>query len=238
MHIDKTYSMSRILGILTLLIVGITIIACDRNHDGLLDESFETQLVDIVTYTGADDDRHATFRLDGRDDEPSVNLFSNMTAPSNVNKDSRVMLTYAIKHKAPDGTYWDVNVMSLTRIISDSIRVNSNPLDTYSMRPIKLRSAWRTGEFINLHGQVEYTGKNRYLFMMIDRDTRDKDTVQAYLIHDLINTPIDSIYYWRDFYLSVNVGALKSPKSPCHTLRLNINDESNPKVTYYDFNIK
>ena len=212
--------------------------ACDRNNDGLLDETFETQVVDIVTYTGLDNDTHATFRLDGRDDEPAVTLYSTMGAPEKVKKNERLLLTYSINHRANDNSFWKINAIGYSHIINDSLRVNINPLDTYQMRSIRLISAWRTGEFINLHGQAETTNKNRYLYMMIDRDTKYNDTVQAYLVHDLLNTPSDSIFQWRDFYMSINIAALKSTNAPCHTLRLHLNDLNNPKITYRDFHIK
>lgn len=216
----------------------IALIACDRSHDGKLDPSFETQLVDIVTYTGLDDDNHAIFRLDGRDDDPAIMLFTHVGALDKVKSHERVLLTYAVNHRAPDGSYWDIDAMDYSRIINDSIRVNSNPLDTYSMRPIRLKSVWRTGEFLNLYAQVEYTGKSRLLYMMIDRDTKYNDTVDAYLVHDLLATPPDSIFYWRDTYLSVNIGALKSASAPCHVLRLYLNDDNNPNVKFHNFNIK
>ncbi len=221
-----------------LLATIAVLVACDRSHDGLLDETYEKQVVDIVTYTGLDNDQHATFRLDGRDDDPSVKLFTNVAAPDKVKPNERLLLTYAINHRAPDGSYWDIDAIAYSRIINDSIRVNANPLDTYSMRPIKLNSIWRTGEYINLYGQVEYTGKNRFFYMMVDSDTKYNDTVQAYLVHDLLNTPSDSIFYWRDLYLSVNVAALKQPEAPCHVLRVHINDVNNPSTTFKDFNIK
>lgn len=214
--------------------------ACDRSHDGVLDDSFETQVVDIVTYTGLDGDNHATFRLDGRDDDPAITLFSNVAAESlnKVKENERLLLTYSVTHRATDNSYWHIDALGYSRIINDSLRVNANPLDTYSMRPIKLHSAWRTGEFINIYGQVETTSKNRLLYMMIDRDTKYNDTVDAYLVHDLLGTPSDSIFQWRDFYMSVNVAALKSPNAPCHTLRLHLNDENNLKITHRDFHIK
>ncbi|MBQ2164212.1 MAG: NigD-like C-terminal domain-containing protein [Bacteroidales bacterium] len=212
--------------------------ACDRSHDGNLDESFETQLTDLVTYTGLDSDNHAMFRLEGRDDAPAIDLFTTVGEPQKVDLHSRVLLRYSINHKDPAGKYWDINAMSLTRIMSDSMRVNINPLDTYSRHPIRLLSAWRTGEFINLHGQVEYTGKSRFLYMLVDRDTRMNDTVDAYLIHDLLGTPQDSVYYWREFYLSVNIGNLQKPQAPCHTISLHINDLNNPNVEHINFRIK
>ena len=214
--------------LLLILFATLTLVACDRDHDGKLSESYESQLYDVVTYNGVDLDGHANFTLVGRDDEPSVELVSYSAAPEKVAPRDRVLLRYAIDHKATDGSYWNINAMSVSRIISDSIRVNAKELDTYSMRPIKLISAWRTGEFINLHGQVEYTGKNRYLYMMIDKDTKYDETVEAYLIHELLDTPEENVYYWRDFYISVNIGVLKRDKVPCRTLRLHLNDASNP----------
>lgn len=226
----------RATGLMVFII--LFLVACNDGHDGKLSADYETQLSDLVTYTGLDNAGHATFRLEGRDDEPGVDLFTNVGKPQKVDLHSRVLMRYSINHKDPAGAYWNIDALSLTRIMSDSLRVNVNPIDTYSMRPIRLTSAWRTGEFINLHGQVEYTGKNRYLYMLVDSDTRMNDTVEAYLVHDLLDTPEDSVYYWREFYLSVNVGVLKSDKYPCHLLRLHINDDNNPKVTFRDFKIK
>lgn len=221
---------------LSVAILALT--ACDRSHDGKLDESFEKQLVDIVTYTGLDDDNNATFRLDGRDDQPAVTLYTTVEAPDKVKVNDRILLTYSIAHKASDNSFWNINAMGYSRIISDSIRVNINPLDTYQMRPIKLKSMWRTGEFINLYGQAEVTNKNRLLYMLIDADTKYKDTVNAYVVHDLLGAPSDSIFYWREFYMSINIGELKSDKSPCHTLRIHLNDENHPNTPYHDFTIK
>lgn len=212
--------------------------ACDRSHDGKLDESYETQLLDIVTYTGLDADKHATFRLEGRDDEPGVDLLTTIGAPDKVKEHNRVLLNYTIDHKSPSGDYWKVNTISISRIINDSLRVNTKPLDNYEMRPIRLTSTWRSGEYINVHGQVEFTGKNRLLYMMADDNTRNNDTVHAYLVHDLLNTSSDSIYYWRDFYLSVNVGVLRNSKVPCKVLSLHLNNDNNPEVKQYNFKIK
>lgn len=216
----------------------MALMACDRSHDGTLDDTFETQVVDIVTYTGLDTDNHATFRLDGRDDDPAVTLYSTVGAPDKVKENERLLLTYSIAHRAGDNSYWNIDAVGYSRVINDSIRVNANPLDTYQMRPIRLISAWRTGEFINLHAKAEATSKSRLIYMMIDNDTKYNDTVQAYLVHDLLNTPSDSIFQWREFYMSINVAALKSPNAPCQVLRLNLNDENNPKITYRDFQIK
>jgi len=210
--------------------------ACDRNHDGNLDDSYETQLVDLVTYMGVDSDDHALFRLEGHDDEGSIDLYTSVGPVKNLKENHRVLLRYSIENKG--AAAWNITPLSVSKIISDSIRVNINPLDTYEMHPIKLMSAWRTGEFINMHGQVEFTGKSRHFYMMIDRETRGNDTVQAYLVHDLLDTPQDSIFYWRDFYLSVNVGVLKSDKDPCNTIRLHFNDVNNPEVNFQDFKIK
>ena len=90
----------------------LALTACDRSHDGSLDKSYETQIEDIVTYTGLDKDNHATFRLDGRDDNPAVMLYSKVAAPEKVKVNERVLLFYTIKHQAPDGSYWDIDAMA------------------------------------------------------------------------------------------------------------------------------
>ena len=221
-----------------LTIFCLVLTACNRNHDGLLGSTAATRLTDIVTFTGVDNDNHAKFRLDMRDDEAPVMLFTTVKPPQQVKVNDRVLLYYAVSHKAPDNSYWNVNAMALTRIFSDSIRVNSNPIDSYKMHQLKIKSAWRTGEFINIYGQVEHTGKSRLLYMMLDRDTRGKENVDAYLVHDLLDTPQDSIFYWRDFYLSVNVGALKKDPDPCRYITLHYNDATSSAPATRTFTIK
>ena len=222
---------------LMLPTLAITTTGCREDHDGLLNETYEQQLVDLVTYKGLDASSHAIFRLEGRDDLPYTTLTTAISQPEKVNRNQRVLLRYSINSK--QGSTWDVKPLEITRITSDSLRVNNNDLDTYSYRPVKLTSAWRSGEFLNLHGQVEYTGQSRQLYLMIDRSTRYSETVQAHLVHDLLGTPNDKIYQWRDFYLSVNVGALMKETVPCKTIKLTVNDvNSKTGTTTCEFKVK
>ena len=96
---------------------------------------------------------------------------------------------------------------------------------------MKLRSLWRTGEFINLHCQVEYTSKARTFMLVADESTLANDTVDCYLVHDLRG---ETGTFWRDCYASFNVGALwKKDYFKC--LRVYINDVTYPGIGYYDF---
>jgi hypothetical protein len=96
---------------------------------------------------------------------------------------------------------------------------------------VKLRSLWRTGEFINLHCMVEYTGKTRTFMLVADETTLADDTVHCYLVHDLRG---EQATFWRDCYASFNVGALWH-KDTFKCLRFHLTDVAFPDTEYYDF---
>ena len=124
-----------------------------------------------------------------------------------------------------------VTVYGCNAIISDSLRQSLAAPDSLPRHEVKLRSLWRTGDFLNLHCQVEYTGKSRTFMLVADGYHLDSDTVDCYLVHDLRG---EQASFWRDCYASFNIGALwKRPSFRC--LRVHVNDMTFPETAYYDF---
>jgi len=189
---------------------------------------------DIVTYQGQND-TGALFECVGRDDSGSVVLQSAVNLSGEANVNQRVMLRYDYTDAAnpPQAkSIRNINVYGCYAIISDTVRRSANALADYPMHQVKLRSMWRTGNYINLHAQVEYTDAARTFMLLADSATLDDDTVHCYLVHDLRG---QQGTFWRDCYASFYVGALWH-KTSCHTLRIHLNDVTYPDVTYYDFN--
>ena len=147
-----------------------------------------------------------------------------------VKTNQRVLLRYEFADKST-GAERDVNVYGCNGIFSDSLRQTQASPDSLPCQEIKLRSLWRTGEFINLHCQVEYTGKARTLMLVADANTLASDTVDCYLVHDLRG---ERATFWRDCYASFNVGALWR-KDTFRCLRIHLNDVTFPETEYYDF---
>ena len=209
-----------------LMAVLSALASCDKQED--IDRSYTDYRYDIVTYLG-ENGTGAVFEYLGHGDSASIKLQSRVTV-SDVKTHQRVLLRYEFADKAT-GAERNVNVYGCNGIFSDSLRQSQVSPDSLPRQEIKLRSLWRTGEFINLHCQVEYTGKARTLMLVADGKTLTSDTVDCYLVHDLRG---ERATFWRDCYASFNVGALWS-KDTFRCLRIHLNDVTFPETEYYDF---
>lgn len=220
--------MTRLRDLTILLIVALLAMAsCDKQED--IDRAYTDYRYDIVTYLGQNA-TGAVFEYLGHGDSTAIRLQSGVDVSKDVKPDHRVLLRYdyADQHV---GDQRDITVYGCNTIISDSLR-QAEGADTLSRHEIKLRSLWRTGPFLNLHCQVEYTGKSRSFMLVADENTLSNDTVHCYLVHDLRG---ELGTFWRDCYASFNVGALwKRPYLKC--LRVHLNDLTYPDIEYYDFN--
>ena len=209
-----------------LMAVLSALASCDKQED--IDRSYTDYRYDIVTYLGVNG-TGAVFEYLGHGDSASVKLQSRVTV-KDVKTNQRVLLRYEFADKAT-GAERDVNVYGCNGIFSDSLRQTQASPDSLPCQEIKLRSLWRTGEFINLHCQVEYTGKARTFMLVADGNTLTSDTVDCYLVHDLRG---ERATFWRDCYASFNVGALWC-KDTFRCLRIHLNDVTFPETEYYDF---
>jgi len=203
--------------------------ACDKQED--IDRAYTDYRYDIVTYLGQND-RGAVFEYLGHGDSAAVKLQSTVSV-SDVKTQQRVMLRYDYvgQPSAAATASREINVYGCSAIFSDSLRVTMAAPDSLPRQQVKLRSLWRTGEFINLHCQVEYTGKTRTLMLVVDGSTITADTVHCYLVHDLRG---ERGTFWRDCYASFNVGALWH-RDTFNCLRVHLNDVTFPDTEYYDF---
>lgn len=218
--------------LLALLLAVAALSACHGSDDD------DTRIVewryDFVTYMGYSGST-ATFEYLGRGDSAAIVLrASGLDKPGHLATGQRVLLYYTVTGTPSPGVR-DVQARYYTsgNVASDSLRVNTKPVEQYAMHPIKLRSLWRTGGYINLRGQVEYTGHPRQLYLMADGATLDGDTVDVYLVHDLMQGQ-DSTRFWRNCYGSLYVGEAWY-KPSCRVMRVHVRDVVRPQATCYDF---
>jgi len=198
--------------------------ACKENED--IDPAYTHYRYDIVTYMGGDNGG-ATYVYWGRDDSAAVTLRSSQ-AVDKLKPYQRVLLRYNYADDNDGASQRQVNVYGISTIVSDSVRYTTKPIDEYNRLAIKLRSVWRTGEYINLHCQAQYTEHPRHFYMIVDSTTWHNDTVDCYLIHDVHN---DTTYYWTEAYASFNMGALWKRES-CRAIRFYINDLTWPDTDH------
>ena len=211
---------------IVLIAALMVLTACDKQED--IDRAYTDYRYDIVTYLGQNA-TGAQFEYLGHGDSASIMLQSRVGV-SDVKTNQRVLLRYDFADNKT-GNNRDIDVFSCSRIISDSLRIAASSPTELPKDPVKLRSLWRTGNYINLHCQVEYTNKERTFSLQVDMNTINNDTVDCYLVHDLKG---QQGTFWRDCYASFNVGALWK-RDTFHCLRVHINDVTYPDTEYYDF---
>ena len=220
--------MTRLPQLSILLIAAlIALVSCDKQDD--IGRAYTDYRYDIVTYLGQNA-TGAVFEYLGRGDSAAIRLQSVVDISEDAKTNQRVLLRYDFADRATSDRR-DINVYGCNAIFSDSLRMTMDGPDSLPQHEVKLRSLWRTGEFINMHCQVEYTGKSRTFMLVADGNTLNDDTVHCYLAHGLRG---ELGTFWRDCYASFNVGALwKRPSFHC--LRLHLNDLTFPDTEYYDF---
>lgn len=209
-----------------LLTALVAFSSCDKQED--IDRAYTDYRYDIVTYMGQNA-TGAVFEYLGHGDSAAVTLQSRVSV-SEVKVNQRVLLRYDFDDAIAGGNR-NISVYSCNSIISDSLRMTKTAPDSLPHDLIKLRSLWRTGEFINLHCMVEYTNKARTFMLVADGNTLTNDTVDCYLVHDLRG---EFGTFWRDCYASFNVGALWR-KTTFKCMRIHLNDMTFPDKEYYDF---
>lgn len=217
--------MKHLLHTLVVMAMLLATVACSKDEER--SDAYTHSLYELVTYVGTDEKTgNAQYELVGRDLTGSTMLQGNIAPAKDLKPQQRVMLRFNYADDAAGAAWRQVKVYGATSVHTDSLR--SPSIFWFEMHPVKMHSLWRTGDFINLHCQVEYTDKPRTLMMLIDIDTRDQDTVQLYLNHDLRN---ETAYFWRECYASFNVGNVWK-RTQCKTIRIHINDNDAGEQCY------
>ena len=147
----------------------------------------------------------------------------------NQREGQRMLLNY-IPAGAATGGVQEIRARGYTEAVTDSLRFTSRP-DSVVMDSVRLKSIWRTGNYLNLSTEVKFTEGKRQLYLVMDKATWHSDTVRAYLAHNMLG---EQAYFWRKCYLSFYIGAVWKLQS-CKVLRVYLNDVIYPKVEYYDF---
>lgn len=212
---------------ISLIAALLALSSCDKDED--IDRAYTDYRYDIVTFLGQNA-TGAVFEYLGHGDSASVRLQSRVALSDEVKANQRVLLRYDFADNTASD-HRNVNVYSCNGIVSDSLRQTGASPDSLPMHEVKLRSLWRTGEFINLHCQVEYINTARTFMLVADGQTLSNDTVNCYLVHDLRG---ERGTFWRDCYASFNVGALWK-KPTFKVMRIFLNDKTYPNTEYYDF---
>ena len=205
-----------------LFVVAAALVGCGKDDAYDFGQFYN----DMVTFTGSDNGT-ARFENIGRGGEKSV-LYAKIDTKS-LQQGRRVLLNYVVAENLGKDSY-NVDVHGIVGAVTDTVRSGSDvDVKQRRMEQIKLRSIWRTGDYINIHCEVEYTEKARTLCVLATKSSMSTNVADCYLVHD---TKGAQKFFWRTCYFSVYVG---DTFGRCDEINLHINDAINPDKKVYNF---
>lgn len=175
--------------------------------------------LEMVTYMGYNDGT-AQFQLIPRSSDSPTNLSAKLQKEPDLKPGQRLMLHYQLT-----STEGEVVARGYTPATTDSLRQASIArIDTVKREPVKMRAMWRTGNYLNMRLEIEPADNKQLLYLLADKSTLSKDTVEMFLVHNTLN---QHLYGWTPIYASFYVGAA-TKRSSCRAIRLHFNDAITP----------
>ena len=185
---------------------------------------------DMVTYAG-ENGKSSVFTFQSYEDSPLVTLTANNLTKSGLKVGQRLFLNYIVDEDVNETTKV-VDVKGFSKVTTDSIVfVPQEVLDTLTRDKMKVVSAWRTGEYLNIRCRLEYTEKPRRLFLATNGEIDTEGVINAYQIQNLMGA---KTYYWLETYLSYYIGTAWNNEN-CKVLRYNAPDWSYTEGRFFDF---
>lgn len=185
---------------------------------------------DMVTYSGENEGR-SVFTFQSYNDSPLITLYANNVGKPNMPVGQRLLLNYVVDEDLGNFSQ-RVTVNGYSKVNTDTVLVLKREIiDTLKMDNMKLKSVWRTGNYLNIRCQLEYTEKPRRMFIATTGETDEEGLVECYQIQDLMGA---ATYYWLETYFSYYIEPVWSV-AESKGIRYNVNDLTYPDVKYYDF---
>lgn len=218
--------MKRFRYILMCMLTAVVMVACGE------DELYEYGdfNYDLVTYSGEDGNR-SVFTFQSYNDSPLITLTASNVSNPEMNVGQRLLLNYEVEDDLGNNSQL-VTVKGMSKITTDTITVVTQAaLDTLKRDDVKLKSVWRTGNYLNVRCQVQYTEKPRRLFLATTGEVGENGMISAYQIQDLMGA---QTYYWIETYFSYYIAPVWD-EDVCKGLIYNVNDLTYPDVKSYSF---
>lgn len=213
--------------ILMCVMATVLVASCDDDSEGFKYGDFN---YDMVTYSG-EYDSQSVFTFQSYDDSPLITLTASNLSNPEMKVGQRLLLNYIVDKDFGDN-HKAITVNGYSKITTDTILIlPQEVIDTLKRDKVKLRSVWRTGNYLNVRCDVQYTEKARRLFLASTGEPDESGLVQAYQIQDLMDAPT---YYWFGTYFSYYIAPVWE-NVECKAFRFNIEDLTYPDVKYYDF---
>lgn len=219
----------KILHIILCTCVSLIFSSCNDDESIIYGDFF----YEMVTYSGTNGN-NAIFTFQSYEDSPIITLTADNLGKQSFPTGQRLLLNYVINEDLGNNAL-NVTVNGMSKVNTDTLLfMTSSRIDTLAKDALKIESVWRTGNYLNLRVQLQYTEGARIMGLVSDGEINENGLISCYQIQDLKGqTP----YYWFETYFSYYIDpGIENPN--CQGFRYHVNDLSYPDVKYYDFLFK
>lgn len=210
-----------------VIISAVIFAACSDEDESFAYGDFSYEL---VTYSG-EGENGSVFTFRSYNDSPLITLNASNVKYPGMPVGQRLLLNYVVDDDL-GGNCLAVTVKGLSKVNTDTISVlPQEKIDELKMEDVKLKSVWRTGDYLNIRCQLLYTEKPRQMFLATTGIPDASGRIDCYQIQNLMDA---HTYYWIETYFSYYIEPVWSV-ADCSSVRYHVNDLTYPDVKYYDF---
>ena len=184
-----------ILYVITIAIYAIVMTGCTKLDDSIKPYPYYADIVSCDVQP----DSTLHFEQILANDQGSITLVPDPSMSYKVAQGKRVLLQF-YQLDSIDATTKRIEVIQLSPILSDTVRpLPIDSIDKMKNDILKISTAWRTGDYLNLNLQIEYNNIPHRLGFYYDPVQQNPDTLDVYLRHDNNG---DALGYWIQTYTS------------------------------------
>lgn len=195
--------MKKTLTYLCAAAVALASASCSKSNEEPLPDP---AIYDIVTFDGVTPDDKAPlaiFTYQVKDDSPVITLSANWNAPDELKPGTRLLLAYTTETPGESGP---IAIKGLSIIPGGDIRPTAT---VPASEPIRLRSLWRSGNYLNLNSVITISGEASEISLYVGEETLADAVPQAYVVVGMGNGGIDTSAP-RQLYASWNIESVWS----------------------------
>ena len=188
--------------LLLALILGLATSSCRQDGvDGPVDMTF----TEIVTFGGSTDSG-SSFSFRQVDDSPLITLTSTQKfASDDLKAGDRMLIAYQNESNSAY-TSGPIDLIGAAPITTGSVATTwKDDYDIWDRDKVYLYSAWRSGEYINIHVRLTYSADPRIFTIAADPATLSSPWPELYLVH-VMKEPITN--HDRAYYASFSIAEI------------------------------
>lgn len=205
-------------GLLLTILVG----ACDAG--GGVDGEVLMAYTDIATFRGnTAPGGGAEFGVRKEGDSPEATLYaSRRIGDEGLEAGTRMLIRYTTPSNEPY-TSGEIELRGAARITQTPVELETDLPEGWNTTPVYLVTAWRTGEYVNLHLRLPYSAEPRVFGLMADPTTLASAWPDVYLVHIMEGDA--GATYERRYYASFDLSPVWD-RPGVEGIRLHVNNSN------------